>query len=106
MNIIAVVLVTLLVLDPHKLSRVALDEAIVLAAALTLVGVGNLLVLVTLSRLLAPGPPRGTAAALLALGTAALLASDVAYDVIEYSGKYRYGPLLELGWLACFIACW
>lgn len=43
--LVAVVLVTLLVLDPHKLSRVALDEAIVLAAALTLVGIGNLLVL-------------------------------------------------------------
>jgi two-component system sensor histidine kinase UhpB len=43
--LVAVVLVTLIVLDPHKLSRVALDEAIVLAAALTLVGVGNLIVL-------------------------------------------------------------
>jgi two-component system sensor histidine kinase UhpB len=43
--LLAAVLVTLLVLDPHKLSRVALDEAIVLAAALTLVGIGNLLVL-------------------------------------------------------------
>ena len=43
--LVAVVLVTLLVLDPHKLSRVALDEAIVLAGALTLVGVANLIVL-------------------------------------------------------------
>ena len=43
--LVAVVLVTMLVLDPHKLSRVAFDEAIVLVAALTLVGVGNLLVL-------------------------------------------------------------
>ena len=43
--LVAVVLVTMLVLDPHKLGRVALDEAFVLAAALTLVGVGNLVVL-------------------------------------------------------------
>jgi two-component system sensor histidine kinase UhpB len=43
--LVAVVLVTLLVLDPDKLSRVALDEAIVLAAALTLVGIANLIVL-------------------------------------------------------------
>ena len=43
--VVAVVLVTLLVLDPHKLSRVAFDEAIVLAAALMLVVIGNLVVL-------------------------------------------------------------
>ncbi len=43
--LVAVVLVTMLVLDPHKLSRVALDEAIVLVAALTLLGIGNLLIL-------------------------------------------------------------
>jgi diguanylate cyclase (GGDEF)-like protein/PAS domain S-box-containing protein len=66
--------------------------------------VGNLLILVTLSRLLAPGPPRGPATALLAFGTAALVASNVAYDLVEYSGKYRYGPLLDLGWIACYIA--
>ncbi len=66
--------------------------------------VGNLLILVTLSRLLAPAPPRGTSTALLTLGTIALLVSDVAYDVVEFSGKYRYGALLDAGWLACFIA--
>ena len=66
--------------------------------------VGNLLILVTLSRLLAPAPPRGTSTALLAFGTIALLASDIAYDVVEFSGKYRYGALLDVGWLACFIA--
>jgi diguanylate cyclase (GGDEF)-like protein/PAS domain S-box-containing protein len=66
--------------------------------------VGNLLILVTLSRLIAPGPPRGTSTALLTLGTIALLVSDVAYDVVEYSGTYRYGALLDVGWLACFIA--
>jgi diguanylate cyclase (GGDEF)-like protein/PAS domain S-box-containing protein len=66
--------------------------------------VGSLLILLTLSRLFAPGPPRGTSTALLTLGTVALLASDVAYDVIEYTGNYRYGALLDLGWLACFIA--
>jgi diguanylate cyclase (GGDEF)-like protein/PAS domain S-box-containing protein len=66
--------------------------------------IGNLLILVTISRLLAPGPPHGTSTVLLTLGTVALLVSDVAYDVVEYSGTYRYGTLLELGWLACFIA--
>ncbi|HET9082054.1 MAG TPA: EAL domain-containing protein [Trebonia sp.] len=66
--------------------------------------VGNLLILLILSRMVAPGPPRGTPAVLLTLGTAGLLASDVAYNLIEYSGKNRYGALLDLGWLACFIA--
>ncbi|MGH2926766.1 MAG: putative bifunctional diguanylate cyclase/phosphodiesterase, partial [Solirubrobacteraceae bacterium] len=66
--------------------------------------IGNLLVLLTLSRLLAPAPPRGTSAMLLTLGTVALLTSNLAYDLVEYSGKYRYGALLDLGWLACFIA--
>jgi diguanylate cyclase (GGDEF)-like protein len=66
--------------------------------------VGNLLIGLTLVRLLAPGPSRGTSTALLTFGTFAVLASDVAYDVVEYSGKYRYGALLDLGWLACFIA--
>jgi diguanylate cyclase (GGDEF)-like protein/PAS domain S-box-containing protein len=66
--------------------------------------VGGVLVLVTLSRLLTPGPPRGTSTALLAIGTITLLASDVAYDVVEYSGNYDYGSAIELGWLACFIA--
>jgi diguanylate cyclase (GGDEF)-like protein/PAS domain S-box-containing protein len=66
--------------------------------------IGNLLILLTLSRLLAPGPPRSTAAMLLSLGTVTLLASDLAYDLVEYSGKYRYGAVLELGWLACYIA--
>ncbi|MGH3250792.1 MAG: putative bifunctional diguanylate cyclase/phosphodiesterase, partial [Trebonia sp.] len=66
--------------------------------------IGILLVLVTLSRLLAPGPPRGLSTAMLTLGTIAVLASDVAFDVIQYSGRYRYGVLLDLGWLACYIA--
>jgi diguanylate cyclase (GGDEF)-like protein/PAS domain S-box-containing protein len=66
--------------------------------------VGSVLILLTLSRLLAPAPPRGVSTALLTLGTIAVLASDLAYDVIEYTGDYRYGALLDIGWLACFIA--
>jgi len=54
--------------------------------------IGNLLILLTLSRLLAPGPPHGTSTALLTFGTIALLVSDVAYDVVEFSGKYRLRP--------------
>jgi diguanylate cyclase (GGDEF)-like protein/PAS domain S-box-containing protein len=66
--------------------------------------VGDLLVLVTLARLLAPGSARGPAAVLLALGTVCGIGSDVAYDLVENSGHPHPGPLLSLGWLACYIA--
>jgi diguanylate cyclase (GGDEF)-like protein/PAS domain S-box-containing protein len=66
--------------------------------------VGNLLILVTLARLLAPGPPRGTATALLTFGTLALLVSDLAYNLGQYSANYNYDAQFDLGWLACFIA--
>ena len=43
--LVAAVVVTLLVLEPGKLSSFALDEAVVLAAALALAGLGNLMLL-------------------------------------------------------------
>jgi len=67
--------------------------------------VGDILILLTLARLLAPGNVRGPAAALLTFGTIAGIASDVPYDLIKNSTDTRDGPLLALGWLACYIAC-
>jgi diguanylate cyclase (GGDEF)-like protein/PAS domain S-box-containing protein len=66
--------------------------------------VGDMLVLLTLARLLAPGTVRGPSAALLAFGTVAVIASDVAYDLIKHSADIRGGPLVTLGWLAGYIA--
>jgi diguanylate cyclase (GGDEF)-like protein/PAS domain S-box-containing protein len=66
--------------------------------------VGDMLVLLTLARLLAPGTVRGASAALLAFGTIAGIASDVAYDLVKNSGDSRGGPLLTLGWLVGYIA--
>jgi diguanylate cyclase (GGDEF)-like protein/PAS domain S-box-containing protein len=65
---------------------------------------GDLLVLVTLARLLAPGSARGPAAVLLACGTVCGITSDVAYDLIQNSNHPHPGSLLSLGWLACYIA--
>ncbi|HEY0934466.1 MAG TPA: bifunctional diguanylate cyclase/phosphodiesterase [Trebonia sp.] len=61
--------------------------------------VGDLLILVTLVRLLTPGAWRGTSAALLIAGMIAGIASDVAYDLAQNSGHHG-GPLTGFGWLA------
>jgi diguanylate cyclase (GGDEF)-like protein/PAS domain S-box-containing protein len=65
--------------------------------------VGDLLVLVTLARLLTPGTARGPSTVLFAFGTVCGVASDVAYDLTQGTG-HRAGPLLPLGYLASAIA--
>ena len=67
--------------------------------------VGDLLVLVTLGRLLTPGSWRGTSLWLLTGGTIAGISSDVGYDLAAASGHQAGGPLLSLGWLICYTAC-
>jgi diguanylate cyclase (GGDEF)-like protein/PAS domain S-box-containing protein len=67
--------------------------------------VGDLLVLVMLGRMLAPGPWRGLSLALLTGGTVASVASNVAYGVIHSTGLHSASPLLILGWLCCCFAC-
>ena len=66
--------------------------------------VGDLLVLVTLGRLLTPGAWRGVSLALLTVGTVAGVASDVAYDVAQSAGRHSGSPMLALGWLCCYFA--
>jgi diguanylate cyclase (GGDEF)-like protein/PAS domain S-box-containing protein len=65
--------------------------------------IGDLFVLVTLARLLTPGTARGPSTVLFAFGTVCGVASDVAYDLIQYSGHHA-GVLLSLGYLAGAIA--
>src|ERR1700743_2499671 len=65
--------------------------------------VGDLLVLVTLARLLTPGTARGPSTVLFAFGTLCGVASDVAYDLIQDTG-HRTDVLLSLGYLASAIA--
>jgi diguanylate cyclase (GGDEF)-like protein/PAS domain S-box-containing protein len=65
--------------------------------------VGDLIVLVTLARLLTPGTARGPSTVLFAFGTVCGVASDVAYDLIQDSGPHA-GLLLSLGYLASAIA--
>jgi diguanylate cyclase (GGDEF)-like protein/PAS domain S-box-containing protein len=66
--------------------------------------VGDVLVLVTLARLLTPGTARGPATVLLAIGTACGIASDVAYGLMENTAHPHTGEVVSLGWLACYIA--
>jgi len=66
--------------------------------------VGDLLILLSLARLLAPGTARGPATLLLTLGGVCGIASDVGYDLLK-NPVYPHGePLLGLGWLVCFTA--
>jgi diguanylate cyclase (GGDEF)-like protein/PAS domain S-box-containing protein len=64
---------------------------------------GDLVVLASLARLLAPGRVRGTAVVLVTIAVVGGLGSDVSYELIEYSGAHNT-PTLGLGWLVAFIA--
>jgi len=65
---------------------------------------GDLLILLSLARLLAPGTARVPATLLITLGAVCGIASDVAYDLLE-NPVYPHGePLLGLGWLICYAA--
>ena len=69
--------------------------------------VGDLLVVVTLARLLAPGTLRGLSAAMLTLGTIGRVVSDAAYaafDLVGSASTRPTGTALDLGWLACYLA--
>jgi hypothetical protein len=65
--------------------------------------VGDLLVLVALARLLAPGTARGPSTVLFALGTVCGIASDVAYGLANDAGR-QPGVLLSLGYVASAVA--
>jgi len=65
--------------------------------------VGDLLVLVTLARLLTPGTARGPSAMLFALGTVCGVASDVAYDLAQDAGRHP-GLAFSIGYVVSAIA--
>ncbi len=67
--------------------------------------VGDLLMVVTLARLLAPGTLRGLSAALLTVGTIGRVASDaayVAYDLIGNASTSPTGTALDVGLVICY----
>jgi diguanylate cyclase (GGDEF)-like protein/PAS domain S-box-containing protein len=66
--------------------------------------VGDLLILMTLARLLTPGTARGWPVRLITIGTLTALASDVTYDILQANRLYHEGTLLSLGWLICYTA--
>ena len=66
---------------------------------------GNVLVLAMLARLLAPGAWRTRAMEFLTLGVLGVLASDVAYGLIQLHGTFHNGTVVDLGW-AVFYGGW
>ena len=63
---------------------------------------GDLLILAMLARLLAPGFWRARSLQLLAVGTIATLASDLAYSVIQLRGTFYDGTAVDLGWVVFY----
>jgi diguanylate cyclase (GGDEF)-like protein/PAS domain S-box-containing protein len=66
---------------------------------------GDVLVLVMLARLLAPGTDRSRSIQLLAAGSVGMLVSDVLYALIQLHGTFHNGSLADLGW-AVFYVSW
>jgi diguanylate cyclase (GGDEF)-like protein/PAS domain S-box-containing protein len=91
-----------LILLPHAqgLDLTPPDRALAISYPL-----GDVLLLVMLARLLAPGPAQASAARLLALGAAGMLASDIWYSLSWRHGSVDPGVLGSLGWVLCY-ACW
>ncbi|MGP4048924.1 aminotransferase class I/II-fold pyridoxal phosphate-dependent enzyme [Streptomyces sp. 2A115] len=67
---------------------------------------GDVLVLALLVRLLAPSPMSGRnrAVQLLVLGTLTLLCFDVAYGILQLSGTWQAGTVLDSGWIVFYTA--
>ncbi len=60
--------------------------------------IGDVLVLAILARLLAPGAWRTRSLQLLTIGTLGLLASDVAFGLLQLYSSFRPGTAADLGW--------
>ena len=58
-----------------------------------------------LARLLAPGARRTRTVEFLTLGVLGVLASDVAYGLIQLHGTFHNGTVVDLGW-AVFYGGW
>ncbi len=65
---------------------------------------GDVLLLLTVARLLAPAR-RTVAVGLLALGAAGLLCADVLYGLLQLDGTWHIGGPVDLGWLV-FYGAW
>jgi diguanylate cyclase (GGDEF)-like protein/PAS domain S-box-containing protein len=65
---------------------------------------GDVLLLAVIARLIAPGSARSRPVQLLALGTVGVLASDVAYGLIQLHGTFRPGTAVDLGWALFYLA--
>jgi diguanylate cyclase (GGDEF)-like protein/PAS domain S-box-containing protein len=65
---------------------------------------GDVLVLAMIARLLAPGTVRVRSVQLLTLGAIGVLASDVAYGLIQLHVTFHNGTIVDLGWAVLYTA--
>ncbi|QKW11208.1 aminotransferase class I/II-fold pyridoxal phosphate-dependent enzyme [Streptomyces sp. NA04227] len=65
---------------------------------------GDVLILVMVTRLLALGSLRVRSIQLLALGTLGILFSDIVYGLLQLEGTWQVGTPLDLGWVVFFTA--
>ena len=64
---------------------------------------GDILILATIARLLI-STRRNPATALLGIGVAGLLASDVVYGLVQLGGSWQIGSFYDLGWVVFYVA--
>jgi diguanylate cyclase (GGDEF)-like protein/PAS domain S-box-containing protein len=64
---------------------------------------GDILILATIARLLIT-TRRNRATALLGIGAASLLASDVVYGLVQLGGSWQIGTSYDLGWVVFYIS--
>ena len=84
-----------------------LDPALTGDQRLVMIGfpVGDVLVILALARLLAPGAtPRGSLL-MISAGVSVGLLADVVYGLIRVYGPHHVPTILDVGWTACFAAC-
>jgi diguanylate cyclase (GGDEF)-like protein len=66
--------------------------------------IGDVLLIAVILRLLTGGGVRGLSPALLVLGALGLMASDVAYALIQLYGTWHIGGPADLGWVVFYIS--
>jgi diguanylate cyclase (GGDEF)-like protein/PAS domain S-box-containing protein len=64
---------------------------------------GDILILATIARLLIT-TRRNPAGALLGIGAACLLASDVVYGLVQLGGSWQIGSSYDLGWVVFYVS--
>jgi diguanylate cyclase (GGDEF)-like protein/PAS domain S-box-containing protein len=84
-----------------------LDPDLTTAQKVLTVGfpVGNILIILALTRLLAPGTVPGGALLLVSAGAAVGVLASIMYGLVSTYADHQVVTILNVGWSACFAAC-